>query len=462
MQMLPTPATSLSSHNRPALSASARQRPVTAGENVFENFHRAQIARIQADLAAVALEVDLTSEDRIVAEQAWDEANLEQSAAAFAQGVEWAAQLTELSRRGLILRDDLPAQLVIDRQQLEHDRELADRDALIAWQQSTIATLTAENRDLRETSSAVGAALRNTKLSAPDRIIHIVAVMEFGSRQSRGLATDPWRPVIDAPAHRETPEDGERVGLASELGLHRNTVGKAIDAWSDADDAPLLKTTVDEHDDRGRFLRKRIELRPNPACETTIPGMLWRLARFDPQRPKPEPPEPLVCQSHPEAKIRVRTVRTAVCTADGEVIDERATTTTAPRPAPMHMQSASVNNTPHVGSLSCTSKVHRSGGAGDDHRRGREAVAAYRAGSNGTAGAEGGSSPGDAGQTRRVMGPARRAAAIRQVGGDLEAAAQRLNGLTESCEVCGDELVDQDVGWPACSACRVAVTAGTA
>jgi hypothetical protein len=40
--------------------------------------------------------------------------------------------------------------------------------------------------------------------------------------------------------------------------------------------------------------------------------MYWALARFDPQRPKAEPPEVLICETHPEAKIRVRTVRTAM------------------------------------------------------------------------------------------------------------------------------------------------------
>jgi hypothetical protein len=194
----------------------------------------------------------------------------------------------------------------------------------------------------RAQSTAVGAALRNPKLQATERIVGAVTIMEMGSRASRGHTVDPWRPTIDAPAHPETPEDGERVGLATELGLSRNTVAKALDAFADPG-GPLQKQTVQERDNHGRVVRSRIELRPSPTCSGGVPGMYWQLARFDPDRPpKPEPPEPLVCQQHPEAKICVRTVRTAVCTIDGEIIDEQATTTTAPRPAPTHVFCAPV------------------------------------------------------------------------------------------------------------------------
>jgi hypothetical protein len=354
------------------------------------------MARIAADLAAEDLFVDLTPEDRAVAEQAWDDANFEQSAAAFAQGVEWAAQLDRLYRRGLILRDDLPAQLVIDRQQLEHDRELADRDAIIARQQATIDAQEAEIRNLRAQSSAIGATLRNPKLHTAERVVGAVAIMEIGSRSSRGHTVDPWRPTIDAPAHPETPEDGARVGLATELGLSRNTIAKCLDAFAEPG-GPLQKQTVQERDNHGRVVRSRIELRPSPTCSGGVPGMYWALARFDPDRPpKSEPPEPLVCQQHPEAKIRIRTVRTAVCTIDGEVLDEQATATTAPRPSPTHVFCAPV--APISPSLPGT-YVKR---------------------------------------------------------------ANLVRRAREVCEVCGDELEGQDVGWPACSACRVAVVAGTA
>jgi hypothetical protein len=352
------------------------------------------MARIRAELAADTLAADLTLEDRATAEQAWDEANRLDSAEAFAQGVVCAAQLDQHYRRGLLLRDDLPAQLVIDRQQLEHDHELADRDAIIARQQATIDAQEAEIRNLRAQSTAVGAALRNPKLHPAERVVGAVTIMEMGSRASRGHTVDPWRPTIDAPAHPETPEDGERVGLATELGLSRNTVAKALDAFAEPG-GPLQKQTVQERDNHGRVVRSRIELRPSPTCSGGVPGMYWALARFDPDRPsKPEPPEPLVCKQHPEARIRIRTVRTAVCTIDGEVIDEQSTTTTAPRPAPTHEICAPV--VPTISTLPGT----------------------Y----------------------------VKRANLVRR----------------EVCEVCGDELADQDVGWPACSACRVAVAAGMA
>jgi hypothetical protein len=327
------------------------------------------MARIAADLAADSLVTDLAPDDRATAEQAWDDANLTDSAATFAQGVAWAAQLDQLYRRGLVLRDDLPAQLIIDRQQLEHDRELADRDALIARLQATIDTQETEIRNLRVQSTAVGAALRNPRLHTAERVVGAVAIMELGSRASRGYVVDPWRPTIDAPKNPETPEDGQRVGLATELGLSRNTVARALDAFAEPG-GPLQKQTVQERDSHGRVVRSRVELRPSPSCTGGVPGMYWALARFDPQRPKPEPPEVLICESHPEAKIRIRTVRTAICTADGEVIDEQATTITAPRPAPAHEFCASVVPT-RVTSPGTygerTRSVHRSVRDGDAH-----------------------------------------------------------------------------------------------
>jgi hypothetical protein len=124
------------------------------------------------------------------------------------------------------------------------------------------------------------------------------------------------------------PNDPERVGLAAELGFSRNTVAKALDAFS-GPDGPLLKRTVHEHDARGRLVRSRIELHLSPTCTGGVPGMLWALARFDQKRPEPEPPAALVCRDHPEAKVRVR--HTAICTACGTVVAEH--TATAPRPA---------------------------------------------------------------------------------------------------------------------------------
>jgi hypothetical protein len=310
------------------VSAGVRQRPLAAGggSEAFADFHAAMMANIAADLAAEDLYGSLSPADRTVAEQAWDEANLEQSAEAFAQGVAWAAQLAELSRRGILLRDDLPTQLMLDRWQVEHDRELADRDTLIAELRAAVHTLTVENSRLREVSSAVGATLRNKHLKEAERIVGSVTIMEIGSRASRGLSVDPWRPVIDAPKNRETPEDGERVGLATELGMSRNTVGDALDVFTQAG-APLAKTTVQERDDRGRLIRNHLEIRWSPSCAANVPGALWQFAHFKPTRTddkavaEPEPKHPKPCTTHPEHKVRV--VHRAYCTIDlDDVTDE--------------------------------------------------------------------------------------------------------------------------------------------
>jgi hypothetical protein len=288
------------------------------------------MAQIAAELATEYAGADFFASfdpaELVDAAHAWDEASQRASAEAFAIGVEAAA----LKAQRPALRDDLPALVVLERLEHEHERETAGLKA-------RVAELETDNRALRTQGAAVGAVLRNTRLQATERIVDAIAIMELGSRASRGLACDPWRPTIDAPRDPANPHDPERVGLAAELGFSRNTVSKALDAFS-GPEGPLLKRTVHEHDGRGRLVRSRIELRPSPTCRGGVPGMLWALARFDPRRPKPEPPEAMVCADHPEAKVRVR--HTAVCTACGTVVDERVTT--APRPAPTHGFRASV------------------------------------------------------------------------------------------------------------------------
>jgi hypothetical protein len=214
--------------------------------------------------------------------------------------------------------------------------------------QAQVRQLHQQNRVLRATVSNMGAALHNTTMTPDERIVDAVAIAEFGSRASRGLATDPWRPTIDAPKNPETPEDGERVGLAADLGIGRNKVSQALDLF-DQPGSPLLKETVDVRDDRGRLVRRRIELRLAPGCAGDMPGMLWQLAHLHGSRgqaatPKAAAQHPRPCPTHPEYKVLVR--HRAYCTVDpDDLTDEwsELVRPSSPNPEPpTHGNSASV------------------------------------------------------------------------------------------------------------------------
>jgi hypothetical protein len=134
-----SPKTLESSHTRPSSSADVHPSP-------FAAHHRATMAAIRAELAAEFgddFSASFTPEEQADAERAFDEANRQASAEAFAIGVAAAALKAERPA----VRDDLPALVVLERLEREHQRALAQRDA-------RIAELETENRALRTQSAA--------------------------------------------------------------------------------------------------------------------------------------------------------------------------------------------------------------------------------------------------------------------------------------------------------------------
>jgi hypothetical protein len=197
--------------------------------------------------------------------------------------------------------------------------------------------------ELEEQQAAMVGALTNTALTASQRIVGALAIPEFVAKAERQGTDQGIRLTIDAPAHPDQPDNPERVGLASKVGFHRNTISAAIAAvfGEEAQGAPLRKHNVDEYDAGGRKRGEHLEFEARD-CAVSVPGMLWKLARTRPA-PAPEkpprpaaPPEPRCATCPPGTPL----VRTTVCRGCGSVLDERTT----PNP-PVHKNCAPVKPT---------------------------------------------------------------------------------------------------------------------
>lgn len=169
-----------------------------------------------------------------------------------------------------------------------------------------------EIRALREERSAIFHVLHNPDLTAGERIVAVSAVCQTQSRISHGHR-GPIRVTVDAPKNPDNPHDQERVGLAADIGLSKNTVRRALDRVF-ADDAPIVKRTVHETSASG-MPRAHIELETK--CTTGTPGMLWQLARLKPAPIEPKPKKPRCIVEAPHVHHCTET-----CSVTG-VIEER-------------------------------------------------------------------------------------------------------------------------------------------
>jgi hypothetical protein len=166
-----------------------------------------------------------------------------------------------------------------------------------------------EIRALREERSAIFKVLHNEHLTAGERIVAVSAVCQTQSRISRGHR-GPIRVTVDAPKNPNNPLDQERVGLAADIGLSKNTVRRALDRVF-ADGAPIVKTTKYDYSADGAP-RAHIELETK--CTTGTPGMLWQLAALKPPQEEPKPKKPRCLVETPHEHHC-----TEVCSVTGEV-----------------------------------------------------------------------------------------------------------------------------------------------
>ncbi|MES2360135.1 MAG: DUF3854 domain-containing protein [Gemmatimonadota bacterium] len=168
-----------------------------------------------------------------------------------------------------------------------------------------VRQLEARVRELEEERAAIFKVLHNADLTAGERIVAVSAVCQTQSRMSRGHQ-GPIRVVVDAPKNPANPNDQERVGLAADVGLSKNTVRRALDRVF-ADDAPIVKRTVYSQNADGAP-RAHIELESK--CMTGTPGMLWALSRHAPPKPEPKVARPRcpIDEPHPHKFTETCTV----------------------------------------------------------------------------------------------------------------------------------------------------------
>lgn len=144
-----------------------------------------------------------------------------------------------------------------------------------------VNVLKARIRELEQERSAIFEVLHNSNLSATERVVAVSVVCDAASKLSRGRPA-PFRVTIDAPEDPKNPKDPNRVGLAQDFGLGKNTVSRAMEVVF-TQDAPLKKDRVFDRNQAGQMI-SRIQMTPTATCSGGVPGMLRELARLDPAR----------------------------------------------------------------------------------------------------------------------------------------------------------------------------------